>query len=140
MTLLFSHWKLLAGGALLALVGGFYWSWSSRGDEIERLNDRNALLSSQLDTAEQVNSDLRATMEGERERYRRTLATLDAAERRARSRQSELSAIREATRDAEDGPLAPSLRSVLDGLRRRSGAAPDNEGRDDPPGDTAAAD
>lgn len=115
--------KAAAGAALLALLGAAYWSWSSRGETILEQQATIGRISAQLDQAVTVNDELRATMQGERERYRQALDALANAETQARSRADRLNTIRRETRDAEDGPVADVLGAVLEGLRNMSPSA-----------------
>lgn len=133
--------KAAAGAAVAAALGLGYWSWSSRGETILEQQATIGRMSAQLEQAVTVNAELRATMHGERERYRQALDALAKAETQARSRADRLTTIRRETRDAEDGPVAPVLGRTLDGLREAGpGSADRDEGRSDSPADPALTD
>ncbi len=140
--LLIPFWlKAAAGAAVAAALGLAYWSWSSRGDTILEQQATIGRMSAQLEQAVTVNAELRATMQGERERYRQALNALARAETQARSRADRLNTLRRETRDAEDGPVAPVLGRTLDGLREAGpGSQGGDEGRSDPPADPAVTD
>ena len=132
--------KAAAGAALMALLGAAYWSWSSRGDTILEQQATIGRMGAQLDQATTVNAELRATMQGERERHQQALDALAKAETQARSRADRLNTIRRETRDAEDGPVADVLRRTLDGLRAGTGGQDRDEGRSGPSAGPAVTD
>lgn len=133
--------KVAAAAALLTALGAFWWSWSSRGETILEQQATIGRMSAQLEQAVTVNAELRATMQGERERYRQALDALARAETQARSRTDRLNTIRRETRDAEDGPVAPVLGRTLDGLREAGpGSQGGDEGGGNPPADPAVTD
>jgi hypothetical protein len=133
--------KAAAGAAVLTALGAFWWSWSSRGETILEQQATIGRMSAQLEQAVTVNAELRATMQGERERYRQALDALAKAETQARSRADRLNTIRRDIRDAEDGPVSPVLSRALDGLREAGpGSSDRDEGRSGAPADPAITD
>jgi len=132
--------KAAAGAAVVAALGLGYWSWSSRGETILEQQATIGRMSAQLEQAVTVNAELRATMQGERERHQQALDALARAETQARSRADRLNTIRRETRDAEDGPVADVLRRTLDGLRAGAGGQDRDEGGGGPPADPAVTD
>jgi hypothetical protein len=133
--------KAAVAAAVLTALGAFWWSWSSRGETILEQQATIGRMSAQLEQAVTVNAELRATMQGERERYRQALDALAKAETQARARADRLNTIRRETRDAEDGPVAPVLGRTLDGLREaRPGSEGGDEGRSGAPADPPVTD
>jgi len=126
---------------VVAILGLAYWSWSSRGAEIDRLERESAVKTVQLNVMQQTLDENRAAFEDERKRFKTTLDELQAATRTAETRANHLNQIRRDTRDAEDGPVAPVLARTLDGLREaRAGNQAGDEGAGDPPGSPATTD
>ena len=133
--------KAAAGAAVVAALGLGYWSWSSRGETILEQQATIGRMSAQLEQAVTVNAELRATMQGERDRYRQALDALARAETQARSRADRLNTIRRDIRDAEDGPVAPVLSRTLSGLREAGpGSADRDEGRSGAPANPPVTD
>jgi len=120
----------LAGVAVLA--AGFYvWSLRAEVSDLQEqaslLEARAALLRENYTKALGAVAANEAAYDAERAAHKRTAAALDAASRRAVSHARRATALEEAARHAppeDDGPVAPVLRAVLDGMRRHPDAGP----------------
>lgn len=105
--------KLVLIGVVAVAVGGFVWHYRSV------VNERNELRFS-LEAVE-------AAREQEKKKYQADISTLEELLARSQRSATEAHELREVIEDAEDGPLAPVLRSLFDELSEQPG---DHERRD----------
>lgn len=105
--------KLVLVGVVAVAVGGFVWHYKSV------VNERNELRFS-LEAVE-------AAREQEKKKYQADISTLEELLARSQRSATEAHELREVIEDAEDGPLAPVLRSLFDELSEQPG---DRERRD----------
>lgn len=135
-----SKLNLIIGAAALTVIGGLYIRGEIIAGERDDALQAAAIAEQQRDQVIALNDELRATLEGVRERHARTLSQLQDLDRRNRAVRTATDEIRRETRDAEDGPVADVLSRTLDGLRAQAGSADRDEGGGDPPTNPAATD
>lgn len=99
--------KLVLVGVVAVAVGGFVWHYKSV------VNERNELRFS-LEAVE-------AAREQEKKKYQADISTLEELLARSQRSATEAHKLREVIEDAEDGPLAPVLRSLFDELSEQPG-------------------
>lgn len=122
MIWLLANWRLVVWGlAALAAAGAVWWVTGMRSDLAAERAD-NARLRDTLATERAA----RAALVQERDRI---VASMESAARAAAARAERVTQLREEIArapDSDDGPVAPVLRSALDGLRQPDAAAGDN--------------
>lgn len=98
--------------AVLAIAGFALYIWNSR----EALIAENAVLSRELDLAEEINKRNQDFIERQEQTRIRITAELEKKAQIERSLNAEVSNLLRRIDNEEDGPVAPALRSAVDGM------------------------
>lgn len=125
---------LALGGVALIAAGIYVWSLRVANAALE---DENVQLRSSLSVARQAAADNLAAYEAAVTERRRQAAVLARQARELAAVRETMTRLRTRTDDApdsDDGPVAPVLSRVLDGLRRESGAGAGADGARGTPG------
>lgn len=111
-TLLRNWWMVLSGIACTILVAGWFY--------IQHVRSQVAELSGKLVVQQQVNSANLAALDELKNQYAANLAAVTADRDAVARRADTVAKLKEDSRHEDDAPVAPVLRSVLDGLRKQS--------------------
>ena len=110
---LLRNWRLvICGIACAVLMAGWIY--------LQHVRSQVAELSGQLAVQQQVNATNMAALDELKSQYATNLAAVTADRDAVASRAETVAKLKKDYRHEEDAPVAPVLRSVLDGLRKQS--------------------